>query len=54
MSKTTAKGRRNHAARAYLAALDRLIEGKTTHPDHAGRPVRITHAAVAREAPPQP
>jgi predicted RNase H-like nuclease (RuvC/YqgF family) len=50
MSKTTAEGRGNRAARAYLAALDRLIEGKATHPDHAGRPVRITPAAVAREA----
>ena len=50
MSKTTADGRRNRAARAYLAALDRLIEGKATHPDYAGRPVRITPAAVAKEA----
>ena len=46
----TANGRRNRTARAYLAALDRLIEGKATHPDHAGRPVRITPAAVAKEA----
>jgi len=50
MSKTAAEGRRNHTARAYLAALDRLIEGKATHPDYAGRPVRITPAAVAKEA----
>ena len=50
MSKTTAEGRRNRAARAYLAALDRLIEGKASHPDYAGRPVRITPAAVAKEA----
>jgi len=50
MSKKTAEGRRNRAARAYLAALDRLIQGKTTHPDYAGRPVRITPAAVAKEA----
>jgi len=50
MSKTTGQGRRNRAARAYLAALDRLIDGKATHPGHAGRPVRITPAAVAREA----
>ena len=50
MSKTVAEGRRNRTARAYLAALDRLIRGKATHPDHAGRPVRITPAAVAKEA----
>jgi hypothetical protein len=50
MSKTTGEGRRNRVARAYLAALDRLIEGRATHPDHAGRPVRITPAAVAKEA----
>ena len=50
MSKTAAESRRDRAARAYLAALDRLIEGKATHPDYAGRPVRITPAAVAKEA----
>jgi hypothetical protein len=50
MSKKTTEGRRNRAARAYIAALDRLIEGKATHPDHARRPVRITPAAVAKEA----
>ncbi len=50
MSKKTAEGRRNRAARAYLAALDRLIEGTATHPDYVGRPVRITPAAVAKEA----
>src|SRR5260370_14216670 len=50
MPKTTAEGRRNRTARAYLAALDRLIAGKATHPDYAGHPVRITPAAVAKEA----
>jgi hypothetical protein len=50
MSQTAAEGRRNRTARAYLAALDRLIEGKATHPDYAGRPIRITPAAVAKEA----
>jgi hypothetical protein len=50
MIKTAANRRRNRAARAYLAALDRLIEGKATHPGYAGRPVRITPAAVAKEA----
>lgn len=50
MLKTAAEGRRNRAARAYLAALDRLIEGKAMHPDYAGRPVRIAPAAVAKEA----
>jgi hypothetical protein len=50
MWKTAAEGRRNRAARAYLTALDRLIEGKATHPDYAGRPVRVTPAAVAKEA----
>jgi hypothetical protein len=50
MIKTAANRRHNRAARAYLAALHRLIEGKATHPDYAGRPVRITPAAVAKEA----
>jgi hypothetical protein len=50
MLRTIAEGRRDRAARAYLAALDRLIAGKATHPDYAGRPVRITPAAVAKEA----
>src|SRR5260370_41756180 len=50
MIKTAANRRRNRAARASLAALHRLIEGKATHPDYAGRPVRITPAAVAKEA----
>jgi hypothetical protein len=50
MIKTATNRRRNRAARAYLAALDRLIEGKATHSDYAGRPVRITPAAVAKEA----
>ena len=39
-----------NAARAYRAALNRLIEGRATHPSHAGRAVRITPATVAREA----
>jgi len=39
-----------NTARAYRAALNRLVEGKATHPALAGRPVRITPAAVAREA----
>lgn len=39
-----------NAARAYRAALNRLVEGKATHPSLTGRPVRITPAAVAREA----
>lgn len=39
-----------NAARAYRAALNRLVEGKATHPSLAGRPVRITPAAVAHEA----
>ena len=39
-----------NTARAYRAALNRLVEGKATHPVLAGRPVRITPAAVAREA----
>jgi hypothetical protein len=49
MIKTAANRRRHRAARAY-PALHRLIEGKATHPDYAGRPVRITPAAVAKEA----
>ena len=39
-----------NTARAYRAALNRLTEGKATHPSLAGRPVRITPATVAREA----
>lgn len=38
------------AARRYRAALSRLVAGKGRHPSHAGQPVRITPAAVAREA----
>jgi hypothetical protein len=38
------------AARAYRAALARLVRGEGRHPRHAGQPVRITPAAVAREA----
>ena len=40
----------DNTARAYRAALNRLAEGKATHPSLAGRPVRITPATVAREA----
>ena len=40
----------DNTARAYRAALNRLVEGKATHQALAGRPVRITPAAVAREA----
>jgi hypothetical protein len=36
--------------RAYRAALDRLVQGKATHSKYAGRPIKITPAAVAREA----
>jgi hypothetical protein len=36
--------------RAYRAALERLVQGKATHPKYAGRPIKITPAAVAREA----
>jgi len=38
------------AARAYRAALARLVRGEGRHPRHAGQPIRITPAAVAREA----
>jgi hypothetical protein len=38
------------AERAYRAALERLIQGKATYAKHAGRPVKITPASVAREA----
>ncbi|MDX2276175.1 MAG: hypothetical protein NW206_12060 [Hyphomonadaceae bacterium] len=38
------------AARRYRAALTRLVNGTARHADHAGKPVRITPAAVAREA----
>jgi hypothetical protein len=36
--------------RAYRAALERLVQGEATHPIYAGRPIKITPAAVAREA----
>ena len=45
---TTAQA--ENTARSYRAALNRLVAGKATHPALAGRPVRITPAAVAREA----
>jgi hypothetical protein len=38
------------AARAYRAALARLVRGEGRHPQHAGQTVRITPGAVAREA----
>jgi len=38
------------AERAYRSALDRLAEGTATHVKHAGRAIKITPAAVAREA----
>lgn len=38
------------AARAYRAALARLVRGEGRHPDHQGRTVRISPASVAREA----
>ena len=57
MAEEASKTRRRQAtrqaentARAYRAALNRLIEGKATHLSLAGRPVRITPAVVAREA----
>ncbi len=57
MAEEASKTRRRQAtrqaentARAYRAALNRLVEGKATHPSLAGRPVRITPAVVAREA----
>lgn len=40
----------SEAARRYRAALSRLVGGKPRHPAHAGKAVRITPAAVAREA----
>jgi len=36
--------------RRYRAALERLIQGKATHPKYAGRPTKITPSTVAREA----
>ncbi|RWD65009.1 MAG: hypothetical protein E5V78_10780 [Mesorhizobium sp.] len=38
------------AARAYRAALARLVRGEGRHPDHQGRIVRMSPASVAREA----
>jgi hypothetical protein len=38
------------AANAYRAALTRLIREEPTHPKHSGNKVKITPAAVAREA----
>jgi len=38
------------AARRYRAALARLVAGRGRHAAHVGKAVRITPAAVAREA----
>jgi hypothetical protein len=38
------------SGRAYRAALARLVRGEGRHRLHAGQPIRITPAAVAREA----
>jgi hypothetical protein len=35
---------------ALRLALQRLLDGRATHPKHAGRTVRITPASVCREA----
>src|SRR5208282_6088326 len=43
-------GQATAAARAYRAALARLVRGEGRHHQHAGQPIRITPAAVAREA----
>ncbi len=43
-------GQADAAARAYRAALSRLVRGEGRHARYVGRPVRITPAAVAREA----
>jgi len=50
MGKDDQGQRGQSAARSYRAALARLVRGEGRHPDHAGRVVRITPAAVAREA----
>ena len=50
MAKVEQDPRVQSAARSYRAALARLVRGEGRHPDHAGRVVRITPAAVAREA----
>ncbi len=47
---TMRNGQAQAAARAYRAALSRLVRGEARHARHAGRSVRITPAAVAREA----
>lgn len=44
------QSRAEHTARAYRAALARLVRGEPRHPAHVGRTVRITPASVAREA----
>jgi hypothetical protein len=40
---------RKRIERTYRATLERLVQGKATHPKYAGRPVKITPYAVARE-----
>jgi hypothetical protein len=47
---TTGSTLTRRTERRYRAALDRLVQGKATHRKYAGRPVKITPAAVAREA----
>ena len=50
MGKLEPTSRGQSAARSYRAALARLVRGEGRHPDHIGQVVRITPAAVAREA----
>jgi hypothetical protein len=47
---TTRSGQADSAARSYRAALSRLVRGEARNARYAGRAVRITPAAVAREA----
>jgi hypothetical protein len=47
---TKRSGQADTAARAYRAALARLVRGEGRHRKHAGQAIPITPAAVAREA----
>jgi|ERR1700729_1668610 len=42
--------RKRRTENAIRGALDRLLRGRGTHPKHSGLKLRITKAAVAREA----
>lgn len=47
---SSSNSRTKATARCYRAALQRLIDKRPTHPDHAGKEIYISAASVAKEA----